>query len=93
MALCSGLCRAIEATPVDKSGTISSGLAAITNAGQPGHLWLAVYGASRTTAGGTLIKPKFRVAGAFGSSSTLASNGLILDEGNPSDEGKSGKVM
>ena len=36
---------------------------------------------------------EIRVAGAFGSSSTLASNGLILDEGNPSDEGKSGKVM
>lgn len=74
MALCSGLCRGIESTPIDKSGTISSGLAAITNAGQPGRLWLALYGARRTTAGGTLIKPKFRVGGAFGSGSTLASN-------------------
>lgn len=82
----------LEATPVTTTGTLSAGLAAVTNAVQPGRLRLAVYGASPITAGGTLINLKFRVVGAFGSGSTLVFNGLMLNEGNPAAEGKSGKV-
>jgi len=82
----------LEATPVDTAGTLSSGLAAVTNASQSGRLRLAVYGANPVTTGGTLINLKFRVIGASGTSSGLTFNGLMLNEGNPAAEGKSGKI-
>lgn len=81
-----------EAGPVDTAGTLSSSLAAVTNASQPGRLRLAVYGSSLISTGGTLINLKFRVVGATGSTSSLDFSGLMLNEGNPSSVGKSGKI-
>ena len=53
------------------------------------HVWLAVYCANPITACGTLINLKFRVVDAPGSSSSLSLSGLVLNEANPTADGKS----
>ena len=82
----------LDVTAVDTSGTLSSGLAVVTNGLQPGQLRLAVYGANSISSSGTLLNIKFRVIGAIGSSSNLVFNGLMLNEGDPAAAGNSGKI-
>ena len=82
----------LEVTAVDTSGTLSSGLAVVTNGLQPGQLRLAVYGTNSISSSGTLLNIKFRVIGPIGSSSNLVFNGLMLNEGDPGATGNNGKV-
>ena len=82
----------LEATPVETSGTLSSGLAVVTNGLGSGRLRLAVYGTNLISTSGALVNLKFRVIGGNGSSSALTFNALMFNEGNPAVEGKEGKV-
>jgi len=82
----------LEVTAVDTAGTLSSGLAVVTNGLQPGQLRLAVYGTNSISSSGTLLNLKFRVIGPIGSSSNLVFNGLMLNEGDPAAAGNNGKV-
>jgi len=82
----------LDVTAVDTSGTLSSGLAVVTNGLQPGQLRLAVYGTNSISSSGTLLNIKFRVIGSIGSSSDLVFNGLMLNEGDPAAAGNNGKI-
>ena len=82
----------LETTPVETSGTLSNGLAVVTNGLEPGRLRLAVYGTNRISTSGALVNFRFRVIGGNGSSSPLDFSGIMFNEGNPAVEGKNGKV-
>jgi hypothetical protein len=55
-----------DATPTDTSGTVSSGMAITTNAGNSGHLIISAFQTNDLTGSGTLIKLRFMIVGAPG---------------------------
>jgi hypothetical protein len=82
-----------DTVAADTAGTLSSGLSAITNTTlAPGRMRVVVYGSSPFAASGTLLNLRFRAVGKNGSSSSLSFANLLLNEGNPTSEGKAGKI-
>ena len=76
----------------DGTNTLSAGFSVVTNPTTPGRLRMAVFGAGSISSAGTLVNLRFRVVGGRNSTSTLAIEGLVLNEGNPAATVKSGSV-
>jgi hypothetical protein len=82
-----------DAVAADTAGTLSSGLSAITNTTLgPGRIRVVVYDSTPIAANGTLLNLRFRAVGKNGSSSNVSFANLLLNEGNPTSDGKSGKI-
>jgi len=80
-----------QATPFDASGTLSSsGWAINSNSSTPGHLTINAFSATAMTGQGVLIKLKFDVVGAGGSSTPLTFVSFNFNEGTPSDSDVNG---
>jgi hypothetical protein len=72
-----------DVSAADPAGTLSAGLTVVANAGTPGRLRVAAFGANPLGGAGTLLNLNFRVVGAPGSTTALATQGLQLNEGDP----------
>lgn len=81
-----------QTDPVDLSGTVSSGLTAVTNSSDPGVLRVAVYGATGISSNGLLLNLRFNAIGAPGSVSALTWGRLMLNDGNPRVMAMDGQV-
>ena len=81
-----------QGTPVEVSGTLSSGLAAVYNPFNPGLLKVAVYGAYPLTGSGTLIKLRFKAVGAVGSVTQVRWSNFMFNEGNPASSPTDGQI-
>ncbi len=90
--------------PVDKTGTMSSGMLVTPNSGFPGHLIVTAFQGSSLTGSGTLLYLRFNVIGAPGQSTALAfenfvdpgSNnhpGFRYNEGTPASMTTNGSVL
>ena len=74
-----------QATPFDTAGTLSSGWLVTPNTSTPGHLILNAFNTTDMTGQGVLIKLKFDVIGAGGSTSPLTFVNFTFNEGTPAD--------
>ena len=70
-----------QANPIDLAGTISSGLASVFNASEPGLLRVAVYGAMPIEADGVLVNLRFESVGAADSASPLVFERIAFNDG------------
>lgn len=74
-----------QATPFDTAGTLSSGWLVTPNTSTPGHIILNAFNTTDMTGQGILIKLKFDVIGAGGSTSPLTFVSFTFNEGSPGD--------
>jgi hypothetical protein len=74
-----------QATPFDTAGTLSSGWLVTPNTSTPGHLILNAFNTIDMNGQGVLIKLKFDVIGAGGSTSPLTFVNFTFNEGTPAD--------
>jgi Tol biopolymer transport system component len=72
--------------------TLSSSFSVVTNPNTPGRLRIVVYGAGSISSNGTLINLVFRAVGRVNSSSDVSIANLLLNEGDPAADPKSGKI-
>ncbi len=70
----------LQATPVDATGTLSSGLTVTPNAGTAGQLTVSAFGVNAIVGTGTLLNLKFEVIGAPGSLSVLKIQKMLLND-------------
>ncbi|HYX30680.1 MAG TPA: cohesin domain-containing protein, partial [Pyrinomonadaceae bacterium] len=73
-----------QASPVDTSGTITTGLNITVNSDVAGHVRIAAFGPLPLTGAGTLLNLKFAVVGTPGATTPLLSQRFEYNEGNPS---------
>lgn len=71
------------AEPVEVAGTVSPGLIAVTNAGQPGLLRVVLYRPIPIDEDGLPLKLKFTVVGAIGGVSPLSFERIMFNKGEP----------
>lgn len=69
-----------QANPIELAGTVSRGLSAVVNAGEPGLLRVAVYGPMPIVNDGVLMNLRFEAVGTAGSVSPLTWERIILNE-------------
>jgi hypothetical protein len=69
-----------QATPVDVTGTISSGMTVTTNVPSPGILKVVIFGTTARTGAGTLLNFKFTALGPTGSMSPLTWDRFMFNE-------------
>lgn len=83
-----------QASPVDTSGTISSGMFVIPNATNPGQLTVSFSGVSPTplSGAGVLFNLKFKAVGSVGLSSGLIWQAFMFNEGDPVAAPANGQV-
>ena len=67
---------------VDLTGTVSRGLTAVANAKEPGLLKVVLYGPMPIDADGVLLNLRFAAVGKPGSTSTLAWERIMFNEGD-----------
>ena len=67
----------------DQSGTLSSGMTITVNSATPGSLIVSGFSANDLIGSGTLIKLKFNVNGAIGTTSPLGFSSFLYNEGVP----------
>jgi N-acetylneuraminic acid mutarotase len=78
--------------PVDLSGTMSNGLAAVVNANESGLLRVVIYGPMPLDGIGLLINLRFTVLGAPGSRSPITFERILFNEGDPSVSTTDGSI-
>ncbi len=81
-----------QASPVDTSGTISSGMFVTVNNPSPGLLKVVAFQANPISGAGTLFKFKFKAVGAPLSFSLLTWQNFMFNEGTPDDNALNGRV-
>ena len=74
-----------QATPFDTSGTLSSGWVVNANTSTAGHLIINAFNTTAMTGQGVLLKLKFDVVGAGGSTTPLTFASFNFNEGSPND--------
>lgn len=78
--------------PVETIGTLSRGLFAIVNGGEPGLLRVAVYGAMPIEGNGELLHIRFQTIGELGSISPLNWERFMFNEGEPRVNAVDGQI-
>jgi hypothetical protein len=81
-----------QGSPVDTSGTMSSGMSVTVNNPSPGLLKVVCFQANPIAGAGTLFKFKFTAIGAAPSFSLLTWQNFMFNEGNPDDNAINGRV-
>ncbi len=81
-----------QANPVNVAGTVSSGLTAVANSGQPGLLKVAVFGPMPINDNGILLNLRFTAVGSPGSVSPLVWEKIMFNEGEPRATATDGKI-
>ena len=81
-----------QANPVDVTGTVSRGLAAVANPDEPGLLRVVVYGPMPISSDGVLLNLRFAAVGKFGSVSSLTWERIMFNEGDPRASATDGQV-
>lgn len=81
-----------QANPIDLAGTVSSGLAVVVNASEPGLLRVAVYGATAIENNGLLMNLRFDAVGATDSVSPLTWERMVFNEGDSLTVATGGEV-
>lgn len=81
-----------EADAVNLAATVSDGLSFAVNAGNPGILKVAVYGALPIDRDGVLLNLRFTAVGAPGSTSRLGWTHLIFNEGEAATTVSDGEI-
>jgi len=76
----------------DVKGTASRALSVVTNTTEPGLLRVVVYGASPIDEDGVLLNLRFTAVGKPGSTSTLAFERLMFNEGDPQPSVLNGQI-
>ncbi|MFN0278533.1 MAG: cohesin domain-containing protein [Pyrinomonadaceae bacterium] len=81
-----------QENPVDVKGTASRGLMAVANPNEPGLLRVVMYGAMPISDDGVLLNLKFTAVGKPGSTSPLAWERIMFNEGEPQVNATGGQV-
>jgi hypothetical protein len=81
-----------QTDPVDLARTVSRGLTAVANGGEPGLLRVVVYGPMPITEDGVLLNLRFISVGKPGSASPLSFERIMFNEGEPRVTSSDGHV-
>ncbi|MFN0278927.1 MAG: cohesin domain-containing protein [Pyrinomonadaceae bacterium] len=81
-----------QENPVDVAGTVSRGLSVVTNANEPGHLRVVMYGPMAIDENGLLLNLRFTAVGDAGSVSPLTWERIMFNEGNPQTIATDGRL-